>query len=157
MNKKIANEVISYIERNRVSSVEVADALNKTGVLEGLKILNSGHFVAGRISYFHADDESNWSFHEQIQNVQEGSLAYIDAINCKNRAVCGDLVIKYLVLYKKVKGIIVNGYLRDAHRLRKENYPIWCKGVTPLGCFNHKVKRNKESSDFISNNINLLF
>ena len=26
--------------------------------------------------------------------------------------------------------------MRDAHRLIKEKYPIWCKGFTPVGCFN---------------------
>lgn len=155
MGKKIIDEIINYIERNRVSSVEVADALDKTGVLEGIKIFNPGHFVVGKINYFYADAESNWSLHKQIQNVEEDSLAYIDAINCKERAVFGDLVSKYLVLYKKVKGIIVNGYLRDAHRLRKENYPIWCKGVTPLGCFNNKVNTGQEIKEYINNKAKL--
>ena len=28
--------------------------------------------------------------------------------------------------------------MRDAHRLIKEQYPIWCTGFSPVGCFNAK-------------------
>ncbi len=28
--------------------------------------------------------------------------------------------------------------MRDAQRLIKEQWPIWSKGVTPIGCFNRK-------------------
>ena len=26
--------------------------------------------------------------------------------------------------------------MRDAHKLIKEKYPIWCTGFSPVGCFN---------------------
>lgn len=139
METALLNEIVTYIDKNRVSTVEVADALNKTGVIDEIKILNPGHFVAGKVNYIYTYNESNWPLHEQIQHIEEDSIVFVDTFNCKNRAAFGDLVSKYLILYKKAKGVIVNGYLRDGHRLRKENYPIWCKGVTPLGCFNSKV------------------
>ena len=28
--------------------------------------------------------------------------------------------------------------MRDAGALIRENYPVWCTGVTPVGCFNKK-------------------
>lgn len=146
--RKVIDKILNYIERNRVSSIEVADALNKTGVLDGLKILNPGHFAVGKISYVYSYNESNWLIHKQLQNVDEDSIVYIDTVNANDRALFGDLVSKYLILYKNVKGIVVNGLLRDAHRLRKENYPIWCKGVTPLGCFNKEVDTDYDLEEY---------
>lgn len=131
---------VDLIQRNRISSTEVADALGKTGVLHGVHALNAGHFAAGPVAYVATYAESNWPLHEQIQAVPEGSVLYVDAFDCGERAVLGDLVAKYLFLYRRIQALVVNGYVRDAHRLRKENYPLWCRGATPLGCFNRPVE-----------------
>lgn len=142
-------EIIKTIERNKISSVEIADAFNKTGVLVGIRSFNSGHFVAGKIKYVCAYSESNWPLHEQIIDLDEDIVLFVDAFDCKERAIFGDIVSKYMFLYKRVKGVIVNGAIRDAHRIRKENYPLWCKGVTPLGCFNKQVELTPEIRDYI--------
>jgi len=144
------NKILNIIERNSISSVEVADAFNKTGVINDIQAFNSGHHVVGKIVYICTYSESNWPLHEQISNIEEDVILYIDAYDCKNRAVFGDIVSKYLYLYKRVKGIIVNGLIRDAHRIKKENYPLWCKGVTPLGCFNKEVILSNEIKEYIS-------
>lgn len=140
----VAKKILSMIAKNRISSVEVADALGKQGVLSQMKIFNPGHFKVGKVKYVYTYNESNYPLHEQIVDVEEDYILYVDAFNCEERAIFGDLICKYLLLYKKLMALVVNGYLRDAHRLRKENYPIWLKGVTPLGCFNKKVEPSKE-------------
>ena len=145
----MAERIIDLIIRNRISTVQAADAMDKTGVIEGLHALNSGHFTAGRVHYVCTYDESNWPLHEQIQDLPENTILYVDAINCKGRAVFGDIVSKYLLLYKRMKALVVNGTLRDAHRLRKENYPIWLKGVTPKGCFNKHISPAPEIEEQI--------
>lgn len=144
MSEFSLNNVVNFIEKNRISSVEVADALNKTGVIPDIKIFNSGHFIAGQVSYIYAFNNSNWSIHQQIETIKEDTIVYVDGINCKDKALFGDLISKYLMLYKKSKGIVVNGSIRDAHRLKKENYSIWCKDVTPLGCFNIEMSIDEE-------------
>lgn len=137
-------KAIEIIESNRISSTEVADALGKKGVLSGYQPLNENHFLVGQISYIFAHDESNWPIHFQIKDLSENKVIFIDSFNCNEKALFGDLVAKYIMLYKKSKGIIANGFLRDIPDLKKYNYPIWCKGHTPLGCFNKDVKPTKE-------------
>jgi 4-hydroxy-4-methyl-2-oxoglutarate aldolase len=129
-------EIINLIQRNRISSVEVSDALHKTGVVPGISALNKGHFAAGRVCYIYAHSGSNWPIHEQIRIDLSDAIVFVDAFDCDGKAIFGDIVAKHLFLYKKAKAIVVNGFMRDAHRLRKEDYPIWCTGVTPLGCSN---------------------
>ena len=136
----IQDEIIDYIRRNRVSTTEVADCLGKTGTLPGLRAIRAGHFEVGRVSWVYTWGESNWPLHEQAENLKEGTVVVIDAIDCGERAIFGDLVAKYLLLYKQSNALVVNGYVRDAHRLLKEGWPIWCAGFNPVGCFNKEPK-----------------
>lgn len=149
MSQEIRNKIIDYIRKNRVSTTEVADCLGKRGVLSGINALNRGHFVAGEIKYVCALEDSNWNIHKNLEDLfmdnpdaQKG-IIFVDAINVGERALFGDIVSKYILLYNGELGIVANGLMRDAHYLIKENYPIWCKGVSPVGCFNTEVDTQK--------------
>ncbi len=146
----MTNKIIEQIEQNRISSVEVSDALGKDGVVNGVYPLNGGKFIVGEIFYVCGFDESNYNIHKEIENTPKGKIVFIDTFNCNNRAVIGDIVSKFLLLYKGAKGIIINGFARDIHRLKKENYPIWLKGVTPLGCFNEEKSLRSEVQEYIA-------
>ena len=137
--------IISYIRRNRISSTEIADCLGKSGAIEKIHAINKGHFVVGNVHWAYAYGETNWHLHEQIQNVVEGDILLVDVFNCNNRAVLGDIVAKYLLLYKQAAAIIVIGNVRDAPRLIKENWPIWCAGFNPVGCWNNDINDDLDS------------
>lgn len=134
----IYEAIIKKIKRNRISTTEVADCLGKTGAIEGIAPINRGHFKVGRVFLAYGYNESNWELHEQLQNVKEKDIVLIETHNCNNKAVFGALVSKYLLLYKGASAVVVNGNMRDANVLIKEKMPIWCKGLTPLGCHNDK-------------------
>lgn len=143
----IKDEILKYIRNNRVSTTEVADCLGKTGALENVQALNSRHFAAGEIEYLYAIQESNWSVHEQLEKKNPtGKIVFIDAIDVNGRSIIGDIVSKYILLYLGNIGIVSTGKMRDAHCLIKENYPIWCSGVSPVGCFNKPV----DTTDFMN-------
>lgn len=136
--KDIKDKIIEYIKRNRVSSTEVADCLEKTGSIKNVKPVNSRKFVVGNVFWIYAYNESNWEVHEQAQYVSEGDVVFVQNFECGDRAIFGELVSKYMLLYKQASGIIVDGTLRDAAPLIKEDWPIWCRGFNPEGCFNTK-------------------
>lgn len=136
----IKDKIIDYIRKNRVSTTEVADCLGKTGALQGVLPLNSKHHVVGEVQYLYAIQDSNWTVHEKLDKYPvTDKIIFIDAIDVHDRAIIGDIVSKYILLYMGNKAIICTGKMRDAHCLIKENYPIWCKGVSPIGCFNEPV------------------
>lgn len=143
--ESISNRIIDYLVRNRVSTTEVADCLGKTGVITGLMPCNPGYYRAGRIIWTYAFDESNWTLHEQIQTINEDEIIFVDTLNCGDRAIFGELVSKYLLLYRQCRAIAVNGKLRDAAAIIRQNWPIWCTGYTPVGCFNSKPKNEIDS------------
>lgn len=136
----IKEKIIDYIKKNRVSTTEVADCLGKSGSLDNVLPLNSRHFVVGEVQYLYAIQDSNWTVHEDLdKDPVKDKVVMIDAIDVHGRAVIGDIVSKYILLYLGNRGIICTGKMRDAHILVKENYPIWCAGVSPVGCFNKAV------------------
>jgi len=134
---KIVNKII----RNKISTTEVADCLGKKGYLDKVKALNRGHFRCGKIFLAYGYNESNWEIHEQVRAIKRGDIVLIMMHDCKERAAFGGLVSKYILLYQGASAIVVDGYVRDVHVLLKENYPLWCKGTTPIGCFNRKNEK----------------
>ena len=145
-------KIIDLIKKNRISSVELSDALGKKGIISGLKPLNPGHFIVGEVKYIYGHSCSNWSIHKQAEEVIDGGILFADSIECKEYALFGDIVSKYISLYKSFDGIVVNGLVRDAHQLRRNNYPIWCLGVTPLGCYNHEISETSKVTSIAEKN-----
>jgi len=148
----ISSEIISTIIKNKISSVEISDALGKKGVLKKLSPLSPNHFSAGLVKYIPTWSNSNWNLHKEIQDVEEDCIIYVDQIECSERASVGDIISHYLFTYRRIKGLVVNGFVRDSHKLIKENYPIWCLGSTPLGCENKNIIASKSIESIFKKN-----
>ncbi len=134
----IMQDIIDYIIENRVSSTEVADCLGKSGVLENANAVNRGMFKVGPVRWIYGYNNSNWSIHEQARDVQRDEVVLIELFDCGDRASIGELVSKFIVLYRRAAAIVSSQKLRDGNDLIKNNYPVWCKGFTPIGTFNTK-------------------
>ncbi|HEX8723390.1 MAG TPA: RraA family protein [Pyrinomonadaceae bacterium] len=135
---ELTDAIIDKIKRNRISTTEVADCLDKTGALPDALPLNRGHFRVGRVFWAYAYNESNWEFHDQIRGVSEGDVVVAEPFGCGDRAIYGELVSKFLLLYRQAAALVTLGKLRDVPHLIKENWPVWCQGATPIGCFNRR-------------------
>jgi regulator of RNase E activity RraA len=146
MKNNDAQKIMEYIKVNRVSTTEIADALGKTGLVDPeLKILVPGSRAVGFVHYVPAMNGSNWHTHRYISGAPEQSIIFIDALGCEGKAIFGSLVAKYALLYRQANGVVVKGLVRDAHVLMKEKYPIWCYGVSPIGCVNEETEFDEES------------
>lgn len=132
----LQKEIIDYCKRNRVSTTEVADAMGKSGVFTRVTPVTPNQYRIGPVRCVFTANESNYAVHEQVRDVQEGEVVIIFAHNCDGRAIIGDLISKYVLLYRGAVAIVVQGLLRDAAALKRDNYAIWAEGYYPLGCFN---------------------
>lgn len=142
----MTDQIIDYLRRNRVSTTEVADCLGKAGTLSGLMPCTTGYYRAGKIKWVYAYNETNWPLHEQIRDIEDGCIVFVDAYHCERRAILGQLISKYLLLYHQSEALIVQGQLRDAAEILREKWPIWCSGYTPIGCFNTKPDTEVDES-----------
>ncbi len=132
----IQSRIIDLIKRNRISTTEVADCMNKTGHVPDAMPVTSGKHKVGPVFWAYGYNESNWAIHDQLRDFPEGAILIAEPVNCNNRALFGSLVAKYLMLYRQAEAIVVKGPLRDMPHLIKEQWAIWCSGATPIGCFN---------------------
>lgn len=140
----VCSRIFQYVKRNRVSSTEVADCLGKSGAVPNVFPVNKGHFACGFVRYIYGHSESNWSIHKQARDVLPGEIVVLDGIAVNGRALVGELVSKFILLYKEATAIVALEKLRDANDLIKSNYPIWCAGFNPVGCFNVDVPETAE-------------
>jgi 4-hydroxy-4-methyl-2-oxoglutarate aldolase len=131
-----SQKILEFCISNRVSTTEVADALSKSGVLPKVVPITQGQFRVGRVRTIFAANQSNYAVHDQIREVQNGEVVIIFAHDCDDRAIIGDLISKYILLYRGAAAVVVQGLVRDAACLRREGYAVWSEGVTPLGCYN---------------------
>jgi 4-hydroxy-4-methyl-2-oxoglutarate aldolase len=132
----IQTRIIDLIRRNRISTTEVADCMNKSGLVPGARAVNLGKHKVGPVFWAYSYNESNWAIHDQLRAFPEGAVLVAEPIDCNSRAIFGSLVAKFLMLYRQACAIVVMGPLRDMPHLIKEQWPVWCAGATPIGCFN---------------------
>jgi regulator of RNase E activity RraA len=128
--------LLETIKSLDLGSSEIADALGKTGSLE-VQPINSGKKVYGECYYVPAFENTNWDVHEKIQFIPEKAVAVIVGINT-DRAIIGDLVCEYLFEFKKVTAVVVVGKIRDIQTIKDRNWPVWCRGFSPIAAFNKK-------------------
>jgi len=93
----------------------------------------------GRISYINAVAGSNYPVHQGLEKIGPDTVVVVDAFDCGDKALFGNLVAKYAILYQQSQALIALGKLRDAPHLIREAYPIWCLGFSPIGCSNNPV------------------
>lgn len=136
--EKITDKIIRQMKTNRISTTEVADCLGKSGLFRDAKAILPGKYKVGIVRWIYACNESNWTIHEMAREVCPGEIVMMEAFHCNERAIIGELVSKYILLYKQAEAIITNENMRDANALLKERFSIWCKGFSPIGCFNRE-------------------
>lgn len=139
VDESIVHQIVRKIKDNRISTTEIADCLNKSGDLPNVKSISEGNFRVGPIHLIYGWQESNWNLHIMADDVVHGEIVIVEMFDFANRAAFGDLVSKFLTLYRGAEAIVVNGLLRDRGRILRERYPIWCKGFTPIGSFKTKM------------------
>lgn len=133
----IANNIINFIADTNMGTAEVADALNKTGVIPSVQPLCLvKKTICGRVALVFAANGSNYDLHKQLVNVPESSIVIIFTENCEGRAVIGEMVCKFLFHIKKSKAVVVHGAVRDSSSIIEDNFPVWAMGATPIGAHN---------------------
>jgi regulator of RNase E activity RraA len=65
-----------------------------------------------------------------LESVQPGDILVVQANASPFTGCVGDMLVRY---FKRMggAGIVVDGYIRDAPRVRELGVPIWCRGATP--------------------------
>lgn len=146
--ENMTDRIIRQMKTNRISTTEVADCLGKSGLFENAKSILPGNYKVGVIRWIYGCNESNWMIHEMARDVRPGEIVMMEGFHCNDRALIGELVSKYILLYRQAEAIITNENMRDANHLLKERFAIWCRGFSPIGCFNREENARLDEKTF---------
>jgi regulator of RNase E activity RraA len=131
-----------------VSSATACAQLHKDGItrtfIEGPKPLSTGQSVVGSsvtlqfmpqredIASGVAQEyvERTTALWAVLETVQPGDVLVVQAYGSAYTGCLGDMLVRYFKR-RGGAGIVVDGCIRDAPRVRKLGVPIWCTGSTP--------------------------
>lgn len=74
--------------------------------------------------------ERNTALWAVLETVQEGDVLVVQANGSPFTGCFGDMLVRYFKR-RGGAGIVVDGRIRDAARVRELGVPIWCTGTTP--------------------------
>ncbi|MCG7343405.1 RraA family protein [Sporosarcina sp. ACRSL] len=111
-------------------TTSISDALNGlTNMDAAIKPLQEEYRVAGRAFTVQMPVGDNLVVLKAIREAQPGDILVIDAKGDTYRAIAGDFVLG-MAQTLGIKGIVVDGVIRDIVGAKKLNFPVFCKGTT---------------------------
>lgn len=66
-----------------------------------------------------------------LSNAQEGQILVVDRGNDERHA-CWGAVLTAAAQSRGVLGAIIDGFVTDLSDIKKANFPVWCRGLSPL-------------------------
>lgn len=113
-------------------TASVSDALGRLGGMDaGIERL-SGSRLAGRAYPVWTSAGDNSTIHRAVAEAPPGAVLVIDAEAHRARAVWG-YVLTVAALRRGAVGAVIDGTVRDIDDIRKVGFPLYARGVCPVG------------------------
>ncbi|MBB5173754.1 RraA family protein [Texcoconibacillus texcoconensis] len=120
-----------------VPTTAVSDALKGLNNLDQtIKPVKDDLTVAGRATTVKLRAADNKLVLKAIAEANPEDVLVIDAKGYMQNASCGDFVIG-LAETLGLKGVVIDGAVRDIQGIRDMNYPVFCKGTTTAASDKH--------------------
>ena len=79
----------------------------------------------------------NLLFHAALDMAEPGDVLVLANKGSMSRSLCGEIMSTY-AKSRGLAGIIIDGCVRDSDALRKMDFPVYAKGVTPNGPYKNE-------------------
>ncbi len=113
----------------KVSAANLADAMHRSGDMEGIRKMAGGGRIAGRALTVRTYP-GDWSKPvEAIDLAEKGDIIVIDA-GGTGKAVWGELASQSAKV-RGVVGVVIDGYVRDIEDIEKIKFSVFARGVRP--------------------------
>lgn len=74
----------------------------------------------------------NLLFHKAIDMAQPGDIIVVDGQGQLTNSMCGEIMVRYAIS-RGIGGFVVDGSIRDTGALRELSFPVYARGVSPMG------------------------
>ena len=124
-------ELISQL--SEFPTADISDLLNRLyAVAADIRNVVNDEAIAGPACTVKLYPGDNLMLHKAIDVAQPGDVIVVDAAKNTRTGVLGDLVAAKLK-HQGIRGVVVDGFVRDLAELRAVGLPVFARGVTPVG------------------------
>jgi RraA family protein len=117
----------------RVPVANISDVMMRlTAGGARLRPMHAGSPMAGCALTVKTRPGDNLFVHKALDLAQQGDVVVVDAGGDLTNAIIGELMSGYAAS-RGIAGIVINGAIRDADTLRKNDFPVYAAGVTHRG------------------------
>jgi len=110
----------------------IGDARDRLGMVTGLQAPWSGARLIGRARTVLTAGGDNLGIHRLLPHTRPGDVIVVDGQGEPARALVGELLAGRLIA-KGVRGMVIDGAIRDAEDLEAMNFPIWSRARSAAG------------------------
>lgn len=116
-----------------IPSAAVGDARDRLGFVSSrIRPVWSGARVSGRALTVQTRPGDNRALHRALVQARPGDVLVVDGGGDDSRALLGELIAERAV-NRGVRGMVVDGAVRDVDELRELGFPVWAAAVSPAG------------------------
>lgn len=130
MNAGVTHRVMG--EWAELPAATISDAMGRMGAMHAGITRFSGERVAGPAFTVQTGAGDNSTIHRAVNAAPPGTVLVIDAEAHLGRAVWG-FVLTVAALKRGLVGAVIDGAVRDIDEIRDQRFPLYARGVCPLG------------------------
>lgn len=116
------------------SSAQVADCMSRLGGMDmGIRPVWPSPWIVGSALTVWCHSGDNLMLHKALSLAQPGDIVVMNTQGNINNSGFGELVATTAVKMG-VRGVIVDGTVRDAEAFERLGLPVYSRGISPNGC-----------------------
>lgn len=116
-----------------VPTAAIGDARDRLGVVDPrIRAMCPGSHIAGRALPVTCRPGDNKGIHEALTVSRPGDILVVNGGGDASRALMGEL-IAHRAINRGVRGMVIDGAVRDVEALQEADFPVWAVGRSPAG------------------------